>query len=426
MITLEVLAGEKAGATFELDLPLLTLGRAPSNQVVLSDYHLSGEHGQIFREDDRYIYRDLRSTNGSRVRRGEQQIALDDGTHETLLSDGDELLLGDPAQPVIVRCRVRIEDDGRGKQEIIARRELSELPEVQGKIERDPVRAAALYNVAKKLGRRGLDLAAVFEGVSEAIFELLTPKAGHVGIDLADDGRMNTVFTKSLSGGRAHVSRSVVRTVQREKGALIVRDVEAELPTSSQDTKALAGIIGVPLWDGETIRGVIQVGDRARGVFLDGDLDLVTAVANMATLAIENARLVQRLRLAEEKLRGEEVPEGTRREAPLRQHHRRVVGDGRDLQAAREGHRHARHRLHRGRDRHRQGADRLRDPLPGQAARQAVRRAELRGDAGEPARVGAVRPQEGRVHRRRPRQEGPVRDRRRRHAVPRRDRRDAA
>jgi Nif-specific regulatory protein len=303
MITLEVLAGEKAGATFELDIPLLTLGRAPSNQVVLSDYHLSGEHGQIFREDDRYIYRDLKSTNGSRVRRNGTEISLDDGTHEAMLADGDELVLGDPSQPVIVRCRVKIEDDGRGKQEIIAKRDLSELPEVQGKLERE--RTAALYNVAKKLGRRGLDLASVFDGVAEAIFEQVT-KAGYVAIDLADDGRMNTVFTRSQSGARPYVSRSVVRTVQREKSALIIRDVQAELPASSADTKMAitGGIIGVPLWDGETIRGVIQVGSE-RGVFLGGDLDLVMAVANMATLAIENARLVQRLRLAEEKLRGE-------------------------------------------------------------------------------------------------------------------------
>ncbi len=212
MITLEVLAGEKAGATFELDLPVLTIGRAPSNQVVLSDYHLSGEHGQIFREDDRYIYRDLKSTNGSRLKRGESSIALDDGAHETVLNDGDQLLLGDPAQPVVVRCRVRIEDEGRGQSEIIAKRSISELPEVQGKIERDPARAQALYNVAKKLGRRGLDLPSVFEGVGEAIFELV-PKAGHVAVDLADDGRMNTVFTKSQSGSRPHVSRSVVRAV---------------------------------------------------------------------------------------------------------------------------------------------------------------------------------------------------------------------
>src|SRR5258706_4921824 len=81
MITIEVITGQAAGAVFELDLPVLTIGRSPSNQVVLTDYHLSGEHGQIFREDDRYIYRDLRSTNGSRIMRGnglgEAEIVLD-------------------------------------------------------------------------------------------------------------------------------------------------------------------------------------------------------------------------------------------------------------------------------------------------------------------------------------------------------------
>jgi transcriptional regulator with GAF, ATPase, and Fis domain len=308
MITLEVLAGEKAGAVFELDLPVLTIGRAPSNQVVLGDYHLSGEHGQIFREDDRYIYRDLKSTNGSRVQRGDQVIALDDGTHETIISDGDELLLGDPAQPVVLRCRVKIEDDGRVKQEIIAKRDLSELPEVQGKVERDPARAAALYNVAKKLGRRGLDLAAVFEGVGEAIFELV-PKATHVAIDLADDpdGRLNTVWTrkKGLPAERFPISRAVVRRVTRDKAAVLVSNAKAEIGTESVMRAEIVSSIGVPLWDGDTIRGVIHCDNRGSGILLEQDLDMVTAVGGMATLAIENARLVQRLRLAEEKLRGE-------------------------------------------------------------------------------------------------------------------------
>ena len=44
---------------------------------MISDYHLSGEHGQIFRENDQYIYRDLRSTNGSRLRRGEELTVLE-------------------------------------------------------------------------------------------------------------------------------------------------------------------------------------------------------------------------------------------------------------------------------------------------------------------------------------------------------------
>ena len=52
-----------------------------------------------------------------------------------------------------------------------------------------------------------------------------------------------------------------------------------------------------------------------------------------------------------------------------------------------------------------------------------LRQGELRGAAGEPARVGAVRPREGRVHRRRQAAHRPLRAGRRRHAVPRRNRR---
>jgi Nif-specific regulatory protein len=305
MITLEVLSGERAGSTFELDVPLLTIGRAPTNQVVLGDYHLSGEHGQIFREDDRYIYRDLKSTNGSRVLRGDATVPLDGGSLETILNDGDRLLLGDPSQPVIINCRVKIEDEGR-KQEIIAKRDLSELQTVQNKVERE--RAAALYGVAKKLGRRGLDLAAVFDGVCEAIFELV-PKATHVAIDLSDDdGRLNTVSARAKglpAGERFPISRAVVRRVLRDKAAVLVSNAQSEIGTESVMRAEIVSSIGVPLWDGDTIRGVIHCDNRGAGILFGDDLDMVTAVAGLATLAIENARLVQRLRLAEERLRGE-------------------------------------------------------------------------------------------------------------------------
>ncbi len=317
MITLEVMTGLSAGSVYELDAPVLTIGRAPSNQVVLTDYHLSGEHGQIFREDDRYIYRDLKSTNGSRIQRGTREILLDgssdDGRWEAPLLDGDKLLLGNPAEPVVVTCRVSLEDARFAeKQELIAQRALAELSEVQGKIERDPIRAAALYNMAKKLGRRGLDLTAVFEGLAEAIFELV-PRSTHFAIDLADDpageSRLNTVYARAKSGPQSErfaVSRSVVRLVQRNKAAVLVGNAKQEIGTESVMKADIVSTIGVPLWEGETIRGVMQCDNRGGGAFFGvNDLELMTAVAGVATLAIENARLVQRLRLAEEKLRGE-------------------------------------------------------------------------------------------------------------------------
>src|SRR5581483_2339423 len=216
--------------------------------------------------------------------------------------------------PVVLRCRVRVEEgDARyaEKQEVIARRALADLPAVQGKIERDPTRAAALYNVSKKLGRRGLDLNAVFDGLGEAIFELV-PRATHLAIDLADepDGRMNTVYARARGtpqpGERFTMSRAVVRRVQRDKAAVLVSNAAEDLKTESVMKAQIVSILGVPLWEGDTIRGVLQCDNReGKGFFGEADLEMLSVLAGQATLAIENARLVQRLRLAEEKLRGE-------------------------------------------------------------------------------------------------------------------------
>ena len=61
---------------------------------------------------------------------------------------------------------------------------------------------------------------------------------------------------------------------------------------------------------------------------------------------------------------------------------------------------------------------------PQLASRRAqLHQGELRGAAGEPARVRTLRPREGRVHRRRQAAHRPLRAGRRRHAVPRRNRR---
>jgi Nif-specific regulatory protein len=335
MFTLEVIAGGARGATFDIDPAGGTLGRAATARVALPDSHLSGEHGQVFREDDIWVYRDLRSTNGSRLMRGGEELVVDGSRKwEVALQNGDQLLLGDPADPVILRCSIRAaegEDTGEhallgpselgDKQAVIAQHGLAELPAVQGKVERDPQRGAALYAVlyavGKKLGRRGLELQAVFESVADAVFELI-PRATHVAIDLSNadvadepDRRMHTVFARARGGRdggseRVQASRAVVRRVQKDKAALLISNAPADLGSESVMKAQILSILGVPLWDGETIRGVLQADNRdGRGFFMADDLELLSALAPQATLAIENARLVQRLRLAEEKLRGE-------------------------------------------------------------------------------------------------------------------------
>ena len=90
--------------------------------------------------------------------------------------------------------------------------------------------------------------------------------------------------------------------------------------------------------------------------------------------------------------------------------------DARGLQAGGDGQLLHRHRAHPGRERHRQGAGGPRHPLPQPAQGQAVRRGELLGAHRDAAGERAVRPREGRLHRRHRQQEGPVRGGGRRHA----------
>ena len=312
MIALEVAAGELKGRVFEVEPASgpVGIGRAPKNGVVLPDFHLSGEHGQIFREDDRYVYRDLRSTNGSRLERAGQRLEVDGERREIVLRDGDRLLLGDPESPVVLSCRLLAEEEKEAR--VLAVKPLAELGELSGRLERDPSGAAALYPLVRKIGKRGLDLARVLDGVAEACFELL-PKATHASIVLADDAggeRFVPVLARARGSKQAEpvaTSRAVLRRVLRDRAAVLAADAAVELgQTESILGAKIQSTIGAPLWDGDEVRGVVQVDNRAgTGVFRERDLELLSVLASSVALAIENARLVQRLQIAEERLRGE-------------------------------------------------------------------------------------------------------------------------
>jgi len=339
----EVLSGSRRGAKLTLGASAgssIAIGRAPQNQLVLSDDHLSSEHGQIFREGDRVLFRDFKSTNGSRVlRKSGPLITVDAGCgFEVELSEGDQLLLGDPQNPVAVLFRgdataatlaPAAGDSGETEVgRVLARRALAEAEAVAGKVERDPQVAALLLATTKKLGRRGLDLQAVFEGLADAVFELV-PLATHIAVELDDgpDGRMATVFAAArrpepkpdgksdgkpdtkIEGKAAplRASRAVVRRVLQERAAVLIANAAQDLAGVASIMGArIQSILGVPLWEGEDIRGVIQVDNRASSaMFKERDLEVLLVLAGLGTLAIENARLHQRLRLAEEQARGE-------------------------------------------------------------------------------------------------------------------------
>jgi pSer/pThr/pTyr-binding forkhead associated (FHA) protein len=80
--------GERAGRSFLLDRPVITLGRGSECDMVIFDASISRQHAQFLRQASGDYIQDLGSHNGSKVN-GEQLTA------PRLLRNGDIIMLGD-------------------------------------------------------------------------------------------------------------------------------------------------------------------------------------------------------------------------------------------------------------------------------------------------------------------------------------------
>src|SRR4051794_21661526 len=72
VIVLEILQGtatQRMHRLLQSGAGTVTLGRSPASTVVITDFHLSGDHAQITQVGEHFVFRDLRSTNGSAVER---------------------------------------------------------------------------------------------------------------------------------------------------------------------------------------------------------------------------------------------------------------------------------------------------------------------------------------------------------------------
>jgi Nif-specific regulatory protein len=311
-IRFEVIQGADAGLVFESDALSLSLGRSPDNELILADQHISGRHGRVVLNGDVVSYRDLDSTNGSAVQRGEQLILVDETVRsQTVLHDGDRLLLGDRERPTVLAVSI-----GRTieKTRFVAVKPVSQIDELQERVETDADSLAQLYRVQQQL-TQDLDLPQLLDRIALAVFELTT-KATHLTIVLRDDEDGDR-FVPVLARERGKesgvesipISQSLFRKVVKERSAVLAANALEDLGhTESLMGANILSSMAVPLWKGDEVIGVLQVDNRASpGIFRERDLEMLTIAAGQASLSLANARLYQKLKLAEERLRKENV-----------------------------------------------------------------------------------------------------------------------
>jgi transcriptional regulator with GAF, ATPase, and Fis domain len=318
MLQLTVTQGLATGESFELPEEVIRIGRQPSNEVVLQDVHVSGEHARIVTDGDRIILTDLRSTNGTTLVRREQRVRLTQESPSVELETGDVIELGTGDGVVVLR--VSVNDDGDDGQ-VVSMRKLDELVPAAARLEADPSVMPRLYSVQKRIGA-ATDLDEVLVEVSDAVLSLL-PNATHLTVVLRDDEEgsdtsvtafvpvMTRVCGANGAGsspvGPVPITRSVYRKVIKERAAVLAADAPVDVGESESLMGAsIRSTIGVPLWRGEEILGVLQADNRnAPSMLSQRDVEVMLVLAANASLAVANARLIKRLVAAEDRLQKE-------------------------------------------------------------------------------------------------------------------------
>ncbi len=328
MVRLEVSHGDSLGRVFELTGEVAVLGRAPSCEVQLEDTHISAKHARIVEGLHEATLEDLGSTNGTAVVRDAARIALVDPGDVVALKDGDAIELGSDDE--VCRLEVRLDADDKSAH-LVSVKKVDEVASAVV-LREDPVTLRAVYAAQSKIGRTsGLDSA--LEAIAEAVFDLVA-HATHVTIVLQTSDQptktkkraaaaarqylpvltrvRKTASDEPQSEGRSQfvpVTRSVYRKVLSERAAVLAADAPKQIGASpSLMGASVRSCIALPLWQGDEILGVLQVDNRdAPGMLKNKDLDALLLVAEQASLAVANGRLITRLQVAEERLRRENV-----------------------------------------------------------------------------------------------------------------------
>src|SRR6476660_2241610 len=285
---LAAISGKLKGAIFALNEESLVIGRETAANLCIPDASVSRRHSKIEKNDTGFVLSDLESLNGTFVN--------DVPVKSRLLEHGDRVRIGDSQFLFLMH-----EGDATSKSSDVRLDEAKVISSSTVQIRFDD----AIYQMTRDLSAlmkisttinsiRGLD--DILERLLELLFEVVPAQRG--AILLTDEGSFETslVFGLDRAEGKnaaVNVSRTIVQQVLRDGVALLANDAPSEtrLATASLIAAHTHSVLCVPLvLFGRTLGVVYLDSTQPRDQFNRDHLQLVTAIAGIAAVAIENAR----------------------------------------------------------------------------------------------------------------------------------------
>jgi signal transduction histidine kinase len=157
---------------------------------------------------------------------------------------------------------------------------------------------AALFHVTQVVNS-SLDLNQVLNQVMDHIIQLTKAERGFLML-INDDGELEFKVARNMDrttieGSSFSISRTIVQRVAEKRQPVVTTNARQDPRFRAQESVVsykLRSILCVPLRVKDKVTGVIYVDNRIKsGIFGDHHREPLTAFANQAAIAIENARL---------------------------------------------------------------------------------------------------------------------------------------
>ncbi|HUJ13612.1 MAG TPA: adenylate/guanylate cyclase domain-containing protein [Thermoanaerobaculia bacterium] len=293
----------------------MSVGRTEGNDLVLNHPSVSRKHARFEKRNDAWWVVDLKSTNGVKVNGNlvsESQVGPADmisiGSVQLELKPqpsvnfSNESMFDNPSGTVIRRIADFNSEFGLDvaeAQKPAAKRLPSEPGLKPVAVSREKI-FQVLVQVAKALLESD-DLNTLLNTVMDMIFKYLPVERGLILL-FDEEGNPVPKLTKFIEGAEGRdipISRTILKMVAQQQVALMTSNALEDARLLGGKSIAIHGIrsaMCVPLWNRNRVIGAVQVDSPIHiGRFTEEDLDLLTALANFAAVAIERAQLSEKI-----------------------------------------------------------------------------------------------------------------------------------
>lgn len=294
----------------------LSVGRTEGNDLVLNHPSVSRKHARFEPRDNGWWIVDLKSTNGVKINGNLVTEAQVNASDKVLIGSvqlelkalpsvnftGDSMF-DNPSGTVIRRISDFNSEFGLDVSELIDKSSPRAPSEPGVKLEPSVTREKifqVLVQVAKALLQSD-DLVTLLNTVMDMIFKYLPVERGLI-ILFDDNGDPVPKLTKFIEGADQQdipISRTILKMVAQQQVALMTSNALEDARLLGGKSIAIHGIrsaMCVPLWNRQHVIGAVQVDSPIHiGRFTEEDLDLLTALANFAAVAIERAQLAEKI-----------------------------------------------------------------------------------------------------------------------------------